>query len=94
MLQDRKTGRLSQGRKRWAPLFKTETSDGKIITVAGQKIKDTTTDIKIEQLTNNGKETHEFGLPKNLMQDENLIENLKRVVIEILETKTLRFAKA
>jgi hypothetical protein len=33
--QDRKTGRLSQERKRWAPLFKVETNDGKIITVAG-----------------------------------------------------------
>jgi hypothetical protein len=46
--QDRKTGRLSQGRKRWAPLFKAETSEGKIITVAGQKVQDKTTEIKIE----------------------------------------------
>lgn len=57
-------------------------------------MRDITTDIKIEQLSVNGKETYEFGLPKNLMQDESLIGNLKRIVLEILETKTLRFAKA
>ena len=75
-------------------MFKTETTDGKKISVAGQKVREVTTDIKIEQLWSNGKETHEFSLPKNVSQDENLIANLKRIVLDVLETKSLRFSKA
>jgi len=35
ILLDRKTGRLSQERKRWTPIFIAETIDGKKISVAG-----------------------------------------------------------
>ena len=92
--QDRKTGRLSQERKRWTPLFKGETNDGKIISVAGQQIRNIFTDIQIEQLWRNGKELHEFNLPKSLIQNEDFVQNLKKIILAHLESKTLRLAKA
>ena len=42
----------------------------------------------------NSKELHEFNLPNSVSQNGNFIPNLKKIVLENLESKSLRLAKA
>ena len=85
---------MSAERKRLTPLLLLETVDGKKITVTSTWSGTVLVALKINQLWNGSKETFEMNVPESVSSKDGFVSNLKNIILEHIETKSLRFAKA